>query len=159
MTFAMNFEYTAFLGDDFPLTGKFLADLEMPAELPPSRRQAVEMAARAERAWFQLLNDGEVIHPDIRQEDLVDLFVKLPPGLFEVDAYVSHAGSICFDWDESPGNTLSLILKPNKIVGYAAYFDGEKVCASEDFGLRLSSNFDRVIERWVLRERRTCEAN
>lgn len=42
------------------------------------------------------------------------------------DAYTSHQGSICIDWDDDPKNQFSIIVKDGRVT-YSAYRDGMKV--------------------------------
>ena len=42
------------------------------------------------------------------------------------DAYVVDSGATCIDWDEDPKNQLSIILKKDGTVAYAAYYHGQQ---------------------------------
>lgn len=51
------------------------------------------------------------------------------------EAYTSHQGSTCIDWDDDPKNQFSIIVKDGRVT-YAAYRDGAKV-----FGVAKGSQF------------------
>ena len=42
------------------------------------------------------------------------------------DAYISHHGSICVDWDDDPKRQLSIMVRPDGRVLFAAYVNSEK---------------------------------
>lgn len=152
--------YTAFDYDLPPSASNLLESVELPVELSPGRRLIVEqMYGRARNAWSQVVASGDAVHPSVTLDFLKRVFALLPPGLPEVGAYVSHAGSVCLDWDDDPCNTLSLIIKGDGDVGYAAYFDGEQVHGSVKFAGSLGTVIDRVVERWVVRDMRFCGVN
>lgn len=160
MSGAYALRYTAFDYDLPPSASEWLESVELPVELTPGRRLIVEqMYGRARNVWAQVVASGDQIHPSINLDLLKRVFALLPPGLPEVEAYVSHAGSVCLDWDDNPDNTLSLIIKGDGHVGYAAYFDGEQIHDSIYFAGSLGNSIDRVVERWVVRDMRFCGVN
>lgn len=155
------YRYTALSYDMPPAASPWVEEsLELAVELSPHRRAIVEMMnLRAEAAWTQIQADDHKVDPTISVDLVKRVFACLPPGLPPTDAYVSHAGSVCMDWDEHPSNSLSLIIKAGGQVAYSAYFDGEATFASVDFSGSLGFACDRAIERWVIREQRFCEVN
>lgn len=160
MNGAFAIRYTALDYDAPPAASDWMAQVEVAIELTPSRRAIVDqMYIRALNVWQQLADSDVELDPSISLETLKRVFACLPPGLPETEAYVSHAGSVCLDWDDNPTNTLSLIIKAGGQVAYASYFDGERSFGSFDFSGKLHFSIDRAVERWVVREQRFCEVN
>jgi hypothetical protein len=160
MNGAYALRFTAFDFDFSPSATDWVDQIRVDAEVSPGRRLMVEqMYGRAQSAWSQVQHSEFPVHPSISLDQVKRIFALLPPGLPDVDAYTSHAGSICLDWDANPKNVLSLIIKPYGFIGYACYFDGEKSHGSVFFEGRLGNAIDRAVERWVIRERLFCEVN
>ncbi|WP_303748375.1 hypothetical protein [Stenotrophomonas pigmentata] len=159
MNGAYAIRYTAFDFDYSPSAMGWVEEVGVEAEVSPGRRIMVEMYGRARNVWEQVQDCEVRVHPSISLEDVKRIFALLPPGLPEVDAYTSHLGSICLDWDNNPENVFSLIIKPNGHVGYACYFNGERTHGSIFFEGRLGNAIDRAVERWIIREQLFCGVN
>jgi hypothetical protein len=104
--------------------------LRIPAQSPAAAvPRAPHSYVRAITALVGLMQDGGVLERlDLHAwfGPLESLFELLPSDLPEIDPYLSNVGSISFDWDEDPSNSLSLMLQPDGRVGFAAYFAGAR---------------------------------
>ena len=104
--------------------------LRIPAQSPAAAVPRVPRSyLRAVTALVELMQADDAwqrldLHASIGL--LESLFELLPADLPDADPYLSNAGSISFDWDEDPSNSLSLMLQPDGRVGFAAYFDGAR---------------------------------
>lgn len=79
--------------------------------------------------------------------------LRLLPAEFPVtDPYVSHAGSICLDWDQDPNNQFSVMLLDGDRIAFSAYLAGERVNGSADFmGDQLPAQLLLAAGQWTRR--------
>lgn len=82
------------------------------------------------------------------------LVTLLAPTMPVTDAYISPVGSLVFDWDEDNENMISIILLAGNRVGWAAYFSGDRVHGSANFGGKLPEELAGAISKW---RRRTSD--
>jgi hypothetical protein len=96
-----------------------------------------------------ILEDG--ISPNVCALENFKILLRLLPHDFPVtDPYVSDCGSIALDWDFDPRFQLSIMLKENNQIAFAAYFSGEKVHGSSRFlGHKLPETLANVANQWA----------
>lgn len=127
--------------------------LRLPTPSPAVVSEALdENFIRAVLAWVRMLENGEAIGglpPKVTLERLTELFRLLPSDMPEVDPYVSNVGSVSFDWDCDPANTLSLFVQQDGRLGYAAFLSGERSYGTVELECwAFRDNVLPLIRRW-----------
>jgi hypothetical protein len=127
-----------------------------PPETSPSQAVEAERNLQMQKFLLQALEkaSSEGVKPAQSALSRFEALLRLLPGdLPLTDPYISHAGSICLDWDADPSHQLSLMLQSNERVAFAAYFKGEKIHGSARFsGLQLPESFLGLAKRWSNRD-------
>lgn len=96
-------------------------------------------------------DDPQTLSPSAL-ENFRNLLALLPGFLPATDPYVSKQGSIVLDWDFEPQNQLSIMLKGNGQIAFAAYLSGEKVHGSTVFSTTaLPASLATVAKQWAER--------
>lgn len=86
--------------------------------------------------------------PSVRA-NFENLLRLLPGDMPLTDPYVSEMGGIDLDWDSDPKCQISIMLKDQGQIAFAAYFSGEKVHGSTRFtGHELPEILAVVAKRW-----------
>lgn len=102
--------------------------------------------------------DNELTVSQEAYENFSRFLQLLPEGMPVTDPYVTESGSICLDWDDNPQWQLSILLKNQNRVSFAAYFSGEKVNGSADFSRsELPAQLLATASRWISRDGRPAE--
>ncbi|MBL8297524.1 MAG: hypothetical protein JNN30_04160 [Rhodanobacteraceae bacterium] len=118
-----------------------------PRELKILERDKI-LLDHAREAINEAWEDGIRV-ADCVAENAQRLIRLLPDFLPCVEPYVSHAGSLCFDWDENPKFQFSVLLQDRGRVSFAAYFLGEKVNGSSSFShIDLPESLRFEAQRW-----------
>jgi hypothetical protein len=119
----------------------------------PSQAVKIERNLRMSEYLNQAITESadEGLSPAASAVENFDALLRLlPSDLPLTDPYVSDAGSVCLDWDANPTCQLSVMLKANHQIAFAAYFRGEKVHGSARFSdQQLPESFLGIAERWI----------
>ena len=116
----------------------------------PLETERLERNGTISEYFMQSLEENE-LEPDLSAlENFHHLVALLPAYLPATDPYVSKQGSVVFDWDFKPENQLSVLLKAQGQISFAAYLSGEKVHGSTVFTpTALPASLAAVAKQWA----------